>query len=108
LNLHTEQLTNCSDAYEELIEVIFGLDDLTKTFRVYRGLLCFHAKYFVGLLDGGFAEAGSQSIRLADVDVDVFQCFYYWTNSGTLEDLNTPMTYPDLKLSIKAYAFADY
>jgi hypothetical protein len=102
-------LTNGSDAYEELIEVTVGPDkDDTKTFRVYRGLLCFHARYFSGLLNSGFTEAGSNSVRLVDVDIDVIQCCYYWINSGILPDSGTLVRYSLWETLTKTYAFADY
>jgi hypothetical protein len=87
---------------------VVGPDDHTKTFKVYRGLLCFQAKYFNGLLNSGFAEAGSNSIPLAEVDVHIFQVFSIWLNSGALDDLGALTTSSQWGNFIKAYTFADY
>lgn len=81
-----------------------------KECSVYRGLLCHHSKYFDRLLNGGFKEAGSDTLRLTDVDTGAFKTFFYWLNSGHIDcfddsELDVEETWDK---AVNAYIFADF
>lgn len=104
---------NSSDLYDKVITVIVSSPAVAaeKSFSVYRQLLCSSASYFDKLLNGGFAEAGSDPIRLKDVSVKTFQSFYLWLNSGYI-DLVDGVTSGKICQAwhhvIDAYIFADF
>ncbi|KAF1954554.1 hypothetical protein CC80DRAFT_385016, partial [Byssothecium circinans] len=96
--------------YDRIVVIEVGPDDAPKKFSVYRGLLCFHSKYFDNMLNGGFRETGSDHLRLpdVDVDVDVFQIFYDWMNTGSPRIMGLNSTRQMWNNIMKLYVFADY
>lgn len=63
------------------------------------------------MLNGAFIEGGSESLRLADVDIDVFQSFFFWIICGRVDCTigNTNLSTLDFwSRVINLYTFADY
>jgi hypothetical protein len=96
-----------------MVTLTVGPDGASNGFQLYRGLLCHYSDYFDRMLNGLFKEGGSQSLRLKDITVEVFQTFYYWLNSGVV-DCAGDSTSPSLsttqlwKKIIEVYIFADF
>ncbi|KAF2246923.1 hypothetical protein BU26DRAFT_488328 [Trematosphaeria pertusa] len=76
-----------------------------KKFQMHRGLLCHYSEYFNTLLNGGFGESGRNFHKLTEVEIDTFQVFFYWLNTGVISDGGGQ----DLQKVeiIKVYVFAD-
>jgi hypothetical protein len=79
--------------------------NLTHSFQVYRGLLCFHSGYFNNLLTGGFREAGSAEITIKDVSVEVFKTVLFWLNTGKLYSQYAPPF--EHRFIFELFVFAD-
>jgi len=58
---------NSRSAYDTIMTLVVGQEGSAKEYQVYRGLLCYHSKYLSRMLNGGFKEAGSEKLELADV-----------------------------------------
>jgi hypothetical protein len=85
------------------VTITVGKDTSQKTFQMYRGLLCFHSKYFKNLFEGGFREARSETHMMPETAVDIFELFYTWVCTGNLR-----YGMIDLAIATRLYAFADY
>jgi hypothetical protein len=76
---------------------------------MYRGLLCFHSKYFKNLFGGGFKEAQSDTQLMPETDADMFELFYAWVYTGTISKSDgTCDSRIGHKFITRLYAFADY
>jgi hypothetical protein len=73
-----------SAAFDTLITITIGPPGAEKDYHIYRRLLCSHSKYFDNMLNGGFKEASQDTPKVADIDVNAFQCFFYWLNTGVV------------------------
>ncbi|KAF1971593.1 hypothetical protein BU23DRAFT_600150 [Bimuria novae-zelandiae CBS 107.79] len=81
----------------------------TKEFRIHRGLLAHHSKYFNDLLKGHSTIGNFLRLR---VDADIFKVVHYWHYAGKVFDTQTsktkvteiPLSYEDLA---SIYVFAD-
>lgn len=78
---------------------------------VYRGLLCYHSTYFDRMLNGEFAEAAQDPLRLSHVNLTAFRTFFYWTNTGLVNfyhsDGTMSATLRPMR-AVEAYILADY
>lgn len=99
--------------YDRIIKVIVGPEGATREFQVYRGLICHHSEYFDRMLNGSFREAQSESLRLEEVQVEMFHHFYDWMNTGafdidgyTKDEIRSKTSLPEV--IAKLYIFADY
>lgn len=71
-----------------------------------RALLFHQSGCFLALLDGRFAESGSDFVRIRDTEVGIFKIFLRWLYSGSLRALGqAPPKYLNL---FKLYRFGDY
>ena len=96
-------------AYDKIMTVVVGPDGDEKEFQLHRGLLCFYSEYFDRMLNGGFKEAGSNSLRLKEVDALIFERFYYWMYSGVVDcDFKTAGSPDSWSSAVQLYLFADY
>jgi hypothetical protein len=93
--------------YEQFITVETGKDgNSTQRFPVCRALLCHQSGYFLALLNGRFAESGSDVVRLRDTEGGIFKIFLRWLYSGSLRALgHAPPKYIDL---FQLYRFGDF
>jgi hypothetical protein len=63
------------------------------------------------MLNGGFKEAGLDSLRLSKVNPDAFYSFFYWLNSGLVyckHGATKNDAYPLWTSIVQAYIFADF
>jgi hypothetical protein len=90
-----EEFISCSSslakppppAYNEIITVTVQGYDVTKTFRVYKGVLCHYSDDFRALLNGSWKDSAGD-IYLDNVLPDVFDLFFYWLNTGELSPID--------------------
>jgi hypothetical protein len=92
-----------------MVTITVGKDSSQKTFHMYRGLLCFHSEYFKKLFEGGFREAQSDTHTMPETDVNIFELFYAWVCTGTIDKFDracdSGVGYDTIS---QLYAFADY
>jgi hypothetical protein len=96
-----------SDVYDDIVNIVVGPTGATKQYKTHRGLLCYHSDYFARLLNGAFKEAGSDTLRLADVRVRTFETFFYWLYAGVMK-YDQDKAIPPWYKGVEAYVFADY
>jgi hypothetical protein len=83
-----------------------GKPGCQKDFLVYRDVLCHFSEYFRALLSGGFKENGANTLTLDEVDVDVFELFFYWLNTGHVE--YNLVVASSASMIVRAYVLADF
>jgi hypothetical protein len=94
--------------YERFITLEVGKDgEDTRKFQVCRALLCFQSGSFNNLLNGGFKESGSDTVRLQDISIASFKVFFRWLNCGTLRALGDTDTL-DYACIFELYGFAEF
>jgi hypothetical protein len=92
-----------------MVKITVGKGDSQKTFHMYRGLLCFHSAYFKNLFKGGFKEAQSDTHMIPETAVQIFELFYTWVCTGTIDRSDgTCDSEIDHSTITSLYAFADY
>ncbi|KAK3201773.1 hypothetical protein GRF29_164g633554, partial [Pseudopithomyces chartarum] len=92
-------------AYDSILDVIVTdnkTPDLQKKFPVYRGVLCFHSKFFRSALNGPFLEYGSDVCEMEDFSIARFEMFYHWMNTGKAMDRGSALA------SVELFVFADF
>lgn len=87
--------------------------EATEDFITYRGLLCYHSKFFEKLLTGPFKEGGATAYKLTTCTPQIFAIFYNWMNTGvaSMEGDGTPLTSDigcGFEVAVDLYVFADF
>ncbi|KAF2497212.1 hypothetical protein BU16DRAFT_581176 [Lophium mytilinum] len=99
-----------ASCYDTIVTVTVGAGEEKKTFQVYKGLISFHSSYFARAFNGSFSEAEKETVELPEDEVDVFDIFYYWINSGRLRGplrLDVPQVPLPWALLINLWIFGD-
>ncbi|OCK73412.1 hypothetical protein K432DRAFT_387411 [Lepidopterella palustris CBS 459.81] len=76
-------------------------------FLVHRELLTHHSPFFAAALNGSFAEGLSQSIKLREEPLDVFELFICWLYTSTLDPIFFKDGKPAYYTLLNVYALAD-
>lgn len=86
--------------------------EVTEDFITYRGLLCYHSKYFESLPTGSFKEGGATTYRVTSCTPQIFAMFYNWMNTGVAwmgdEDFLAHNADMGFDVALDLYVFADY
>jgi hypothetical protein len=53
-------------------------EDIKQTFRVHKDLICQYSPFFKAAFDGTFEESQTQTMRMEDVDTDLFGILVHW------------------------------
>jgi hypothetical protein len=53
-------------------------EDVKQTFRVHKDLICQYSPFFKGAFDDPFEEGQTQTMRMEDVDTDLFGILVHW------------------------------
>lgn len=64
----------------------------SKSFMVYRELVCFHSEYFRRAFGGSFRESEEKSIEIEDVDERTFRLFQFWLYAQATREEVGPVT----------------
>ncbi|CAD6449301.1 77df6434-a89c-49e6-a664-b6a9ae784c83 [Sclerotinia trifoliorum] len=60
----------------EVVHIKVGKD--LQDFGVHKSLICHYSPYFKAAFTSGFEETSTGIMKLGDVDLDVFELFFYW------------------------------
>jgi hypothetical protein len=86
--------TTSSDFFGEIVDMVVGSANGTKTSKIHKGALCHYSGYFDKALNGGFSEARAGRIELLEEEIDIFERFVVWLYTGRLNcESNTVKTF---------------
>lgn len=94
--------------FDTHITIEVGTGEDKRTFRVFKGVLCFYSGYFNAALNGRFIEAQQHAVKLETEDPKIFDMFRHWIhNRCFFESTLAPSRLLSFRLIAGLWIFGD-
>ncbi|KAF2011747.1 hypothetical protein BU24DRAFT_443965 [Aaosphaeria arxii CBS 175.79] len=105
--MRTGSLRSNARNFCTIAELLVGPDPSPTRFLLHTSLLTSQSPYFRAALMGPFLESSSQSIRLADITVDIFELCVAWLYTGDIHPVPFKDGRPAYYTLLHLYGLAD-